>query len=86
MRLMSERGVDRAYMGHVHGFAVQDHLGVRYVLTGGGGSPLFPVGASDRFHHYMTVSVGPGGLREQVHTLSGSGFAIPGGKVVLGTA
>ena len=57
--LMSSKKVDRVYMGHVHAFGVQDYQGVRYVLTGGGGSALFPAGASDRFHHYLTVRVGP---------------------------
>lgn len=83
MRLMSERGVARVYMGHVHCFGVQDIGGVRYVLTGGGGSPLFPSGAADKFHHYLTVSVGPAGVRERVHALDGSSFMIPSGKVVL---
>ncbi|MFC1680053.1 hypothetical protein ACFL2T_07585, partial [Elusimicrobiota bacterium] len=52
------------YFGHIHGFGVQDFSGVRYVLTGGGGSPLFPSGARDRFHHYLVVSVGPDGVSE----------------------
>lgn len=81
--LMAEKGVERVYMGHVHCFGVQDYKGVRYVLTGGGGSPLFPCGASDRFHHYLTVSVGPEGLAERVHMLDGSSFAIPRGKVLM---
>jgi 3',5'-cyclic AMP phosphodiesterase CpdA len=81
--LMAELEVERVYMGHVHCFGVQDYKGVRYILTGGGGSPLFPSGASDKFHHYLTVSVTPSGLRERVHSLDGSSFCIPAGKVVL---
>lgn len=81
--LMSRAGVERVYMGHVHCFGVQDYKGVRYVLTGGGGSPLFPSGASDKFHHYLTVSVTPRGLSERVHSLDGSSFQIPSGKVLL---
>jgi len=81
--LMEKLEVERVYMGHVHCFGVQDFKGVRYVLTGGGGSPLFPSGASDKFHHYLTVSVTASGLRERVHSLDGSSFAIPAGKVVL---
>lgn len=81
--LMARMGVERVYMGHVHCFGVQDYKGVRYVLTGGGGSPLFPCGSSDKFHHYLTVVVEPRGLRERVHALDGSSFEIPRGKVLL---
>lgn len=81
--LVSEMGVERVYMGHVHAFGVQDYRGVRYVLTGGGGSALFPSGSPDIFHHYLTVSVGPGGVRERVHPLDGRPFDIPAGKVLI---
>lgn len=84
MDLMSESRVERVYMGHVHAFGVQDWGGVRYVLTGGGGSALFPSGAQDRFHHYLTVTVGPGGVSERVYPLDGEPFAVPAGKVILG--
>ncbi|MFA6004217.1 MAG: metallophosphoesterase [Elusimicrobiota bacterium] len=81
--MMAAAGVARVYAGHVHAFGVQDYLGVRYVLTGGGGSALFPSGAADRFHHYLTVSVTPHGLRESVHPLDGRPFHIPEAKVIL---
>ena len=72
MRLMSERGVDRVYVGHVHGLGTTVRGGVRYVLTGGGGSPLFPGPVKERFHHYLTVEAGPEGLVETVHRADGS--------------
>lgn len=81
--LVAEMGVERVYMGHVHAFGVQDYRGVRYVLTGGGGSALFPSGSADVFHHYLTVSVGPGGIRERVHPLNGKPFDIPEGKILI---
>ncbi len=81
--LVAAKKVDRVYVGHVHAFGVQDYLGVRYVLTGGGGSALFPSGTPDRFHHYLTVSVDSGGIRERVHPLEGRSFAIPTGTVLL---
>lgn len=81
--LMAQAKVERVYMGHVHCFGVQDYKGVRYILTGGGGSPLFPSGASDKFHHFLTVSVTPDRIIERVHALDGSSFQIPSGKVLL---
>jgi predicted phosphodiesterase len=81
--IVSRRGVSRVYMGHVHAFGVQDHGGVRYVLTGGGGSALFPSGNSDRFHHFLTVEITPHGVRDRVHSLDGSVFHIPSAPVLL---
>ena len=83
--IAAKNAVSRVYMGHVHAFGVQDHLGVRYVLTGGGGSALFPSGASDRFHHFLTVELGPHGVRERVHGLDGRTFHIPSAPVILET-
>ena len=80
-RVLSERGVDRVYMGHIHGFGVQDFEGVRYVLSGGGGSPLFPSGVPGRFHHYLTVTVGPQGICERVHPVDGEPFAVVSGRL-----
>ena len=81
--LAAARAVDRVYVGHVHAFGVQDYLGVRYVLTGGGGSALFPSGAPDRYHHYLTVRVEAGSIRERVHPLGGKSFAVPAALVIL---
>lgn len=81
--LMAEAGVERVYMGHVHCFGVQDYKGVRYILTGGGGSPLFPCGSADKYHHFLTVSVDERGLRERVHSLDGASFEVPSGKILL---
>jgi hypothetical protein len=83
VNIMSRRHVDRVYTGHIHAFAVHDHEGVRYILTGGGGSPLFPSGIADRFYHYLTVSISPDGIKEIVHPLNGTSFPVPKGTVLL---
>lgn len=83
--IVSAAKVSRVYMGHVHAFGVQDHGGVRYVLTGGGGSALFPSGNVDSFHHYLTVEITPTAIRERVHSHDGKVFSIPGGLVILPT-
>lgn len=76
--LMKEAGVLRVYVGHLHGFGVADHKGVRYVLTGGGGSPLYHWRAVPyRFFNFIEVEISPGGeIREWVHKLDGEKAAI----------
>lgn len=81
--IVSRRAVDRVCLGHIHCFGVQDHLGVRYVLTGGGGSPLFPGGTPDRFHHYLVATVSGRDVSETVYSADGGQFDIPQAKVLI---
>lgn len=81
--LLARRGVDRVYLGHIHAFGVQDYKGVRYVLTGGGGSPLFPSGVEDRGHHYLVVTASPRGFSETVHWADGRVMTVPRARVIL---
>jgi hypothetical protein len=76
MRLMSENKVARVYMGHIHGLGVLERGGVKYVLTGGGGSPLFPGPVKRRLHHWLSVEAGPDGLVETVHAADGSTYLL----------
>jgi len=76
VELMSRYSVERVYIGHIHGFGTADLGGVRYVLTAGGGSPLYP-SPVQRFYHYLVVEAGPGGVRETVHLLDGESFEVP---------
>ena len=75
--IVTAKKVDRVYVGHIHALGVLDHGGVRYVLTGGGGSPLFPTKVKDVFHHYLKVEVGPSGITETVVTADGDRLAMP---------
>lgn len=76
MRLMSKNKVQRVYMGHIHGLGVLERGGVKYVLTGGGGSPLYPGPVKTRLHHWLSVEAGPNGLVEMVHAADGSSFPL----------
>lgn len=76
MRLMSANKVARVYMGHIHGLGMLEREGVKYVLTGGGGSPLFPGPVKRRLHHWLSVEAGPRGLVETVHADDGSSFLL----------
>ncbi len=76
MALMSKYKVSRVYMGHVHGLGKLERGGVTYVLTGGGGSPLYPGPVKQKLHHWLSVSVGPDGLAETVHAADGTSFPL----------
>ncbi len=75
--LVARRGVERVYVGHIHGLRAKEYMGVRYVITGGGGSPLYPGGVRNNFHHYLSVEVTPEGIRETVHRADGTSFSLP---------
>jgi 3',5'-cyclic AMP phosphodiesterase CpdA len=78
--LVEHGNVAAVYMGHIHAFWAADYRGVRYVISGGGGSPLYPLPPGypkEKFAHYMTVAVSPSGLVETVHPYRGSAFVLP---------
>jgi 3',5'-cyclic AMP phosphodiesterase CpdA len=78
--LVAHGNVAAVYMGHIHAFWAADRRGTRYVISGGGGSPLYPLPPGypkKRFAHYMTVAASPSGLTETVHPLKGGAFTLP---------
>jgi len=66
--LMRDAKVERVYAGHVHGFGQADYKGVRYVLSGGAGSPFYPWHiAKFRFYHSIKVKLAQdGSIQEEV--------------------
>ena len=78
--LVSHGNVAAVYMGHIHAFWAADYKGVRYVISGGGGSPLYPLPPGypkKKFAHYMTVAASPSGLVETIHPYHGASFVLP---------
>ncbi len=78
--LVSNGGVKAVYMGHIHAFWAADHRGVRYVISGGGGSPLYPLPPGypqKRFAHTLRVAAGSSGLVETVVPYNGKPFVLP---------
>lgn len=78
--LVTNGGVKAVYMGHIHAFWAADHRGVRYVISGGGGSPLYPLPPGypkKRFAHTLHVAVTPSGLAETVVPYKGKAFVLP---------
>lgn len=78
--LVTRGNVAAVYMGHIHAFWAADYRGVRYVISGGGGSPLYPLPPGypkKKFAHYLTVEASAAGLKETVHPLHGAAFVLP---------
>jgi 3',5'-cyclic AMP phosphodiesterase CpdA len=57
MDLMVEKAVDYVFAGHIHAFAWEERDGVEYIITGGGGAPLYGKDHPQSFHHYLQVTV-----------------------------
>lgn len=78
--ILARRLPKRVYMGHIHAFGTAELDGVKYVLTAGGGSPLYPLPPSYpsyRRTHYLWVEAAAGGaLTETVHELGGRAFPV----------
>ena len=78
--IVTNGGVKAVYMGHIHAFWAADHRGVRYVISGGGGSPLYPLPPGypkKRFAHTLKVAVTASGLVETVVPYKGKPFVLP---------
>ena len=67
MALMEKYGVDYVFSGHIHAYLEAQRGETTYIVTGGGGAPLYtsahPTGA---FYHYVRVTVRDGQLSHEV--------------------
>lgn len=78
--LVETKGVKAVYMGHIHCFFATDVGGVRYVISGGGGSPLYPLPPGypkKKFAHVLRVRAENGALTETVVPWKGKAFVLP---------
>jgi len=57
MALMVEQKVDYVIAGHIHAYSQEKRDGVTYVVSGGGGAPLYREGHPQAFYHYLSVAV-----------------------------
>jgi predicted phosphodiesterase len=79
-RLLQERRVPRVYLGHIHAFGVARRGPTLFVLSGGGGSPLYPLPPGEpkrKMTHFLEVRVSGDSVSETVHELDGSTYAMP---------
>jgi hypothetical protein len=63
-------GVDVVFAAHEHQFFLNERDGVSYVISGGGGGPLYHENGGD-FYHFLLAYPGEGILCLEVVTLSG---------------
>ncbi len=78
--LVAERKVARVYVGHIHAFGVARVGPTLFVLSGGGGSPLYPLPPGEpkrKMTHWLEVSVDGRSVSETVHELNGDVYPMP---------
>jgi 3',5'-cyclic AMP phosphodiesterase CpdA len=57
MALVEEYDVSHVFTGHIHAYVEGLRNDVRYIITGGGGAPLYITGHPNAFYHYVRVTV-----------------------------
>lgn len=78
--LFERYGVQLVFNGHIHYYQRNVANGVTYVVTGGGGAPLYPLGTSqwtrytEQTYHFVKVSVDGGTLTATGVRLDGTQF------------
>lgn len=83
--IVTRRKPARVYMGHIHAYGAVEDRGVCYVLSGAGGSPVYPAKSHAAVFktHYLRVSLSPEGIRETMVLLDGGTRELPAGCPVL---
>jgi 3',5'-cyclic AMP phosphodiesterase CpdA len=57
MNIVTRRGVQSVFSGHIHCHAESERDGVTYIISGGAGSPLSCLPVTGGFFHYIRVYV-----------------------------
>jgi predicted phosphodiesterase len=78
-KIVKAHNVRRVYMGHIHALGTAEVDGIRYVLSGGGGSPLYPLPKGypkSKPAHFIAIDVNGARLVETVYQLDGSVYPL----------
>lgn len=68
--------VTRIYASHIHGHYEGRWSGVPFTVTGGAGAPLVGMDPDHDFYHYVKVTVGPDGVRQEVVPIPSPPFGL----------
>lgn len=71
MALFTKYRVKYVFAGHLHGYARAERDGVVYIVTAGGGAPLYLPRDFGGFHHYVKITVDGEKITEQVVKIDG---------------
>jgi predicted phosphodiesterase len=58
-QLFLQYGVDVVFSGHEHQYYTFRKDSVQYVVTGGGGAPIYEGGIGESFHHFLLIELFP---------------------------
>lgn len=58
-QLFLQYGVDVVFSGHEHQYYTFRKDAVQYVVTGGGGAPIYTGGSGESFHHFLLIELLP---------------------------
>ena len=56
-KLLIRAGVNYVFAGHIHGYGREEKDGIVYIVTAGGGAPLYLPAFGGGFYHYVKVTV-----------------------------
>ncbi len=70
-QILAGHHVDMFLSGHLHNYYRTDRNGTTYIVTGGGGSPLYKFMGGEGFHHMVEVKVTPEGLQDNIISAGG---------------
>jgi len=70
-RLFVKTGVRMVFAGDDHRYDRRQKGGIHYIITGGGGSPIYALKDRGGYFHYVWVSMEPGKVKGEVIDLEG---------------
>jgi serine/threonine-protein phosphatase CPPED1 len=57
MQIVKQRDAKYVFAGHIHCYEEAERDGVKYIITGGAGAPLYCAPTAGGFYHYVRVKV-----------------------------
>ncbi|GAK56790.1 metallophosphoesterase [Candidatus Vecturithrix granuli] len=58
-QLFMQYGVDAVFAGHEHQYYLYQKDAIAYIVTGGGGAPIYDGGLGESYHHFLLIELLP---------------------------